>query len=114
MSFMSYNPDAQDDIDAIGETEDRTHKFIVITYALLVAMMSCVVNDLSIIFGFFGACAEAFNDFFLPSILLICALKYKRYDKPCLKTVVWIWFFIGICFCCLSNYYNLKKTGLIK
>jgi len=104
MSFMSYNPDAQDDIDAISETEDRTHKFITVTFALIVAITGCAVDDLSIIFGFFGACAEAFNDFFLPSILLICALKYKRYDKPCLRIVVGIWFCIGICFCCLSNY----------
>jgi hypothetical protein len=113
MSFMSCNAEAQGAIDAIAESDDGTHKFVTITYAGAIAVLACYLNDLSIIFGFFGACAEAFNDFFLPSILLFCALKYKRYNKPCLKTVVTIWFGIGCSFCALSNYYNFKKVGLI-
>jgi len=77
MSIMSYNPDDNDTIDAIGETEDKTHNFIVFIYGLSIAILACIVNDLSLIFGFFAAFAETFNDFFLPSILLICALRYK-------------------------------------
>ena len=78
MSFMSVDPNDSEAINAINETEDSVHNSIVLLYGTLVAVFACICNDLSIIFGFFAAFAETFNDFWAPSILFFCALNYKK------------------------------------
>ena len=62
-------------IDVTKETDDRTYNFIVITYALLISILSMFIEDLSIIFGVFATFSEIFTDFFFPVFILFYAYR---------------------------------------
>jgi len=114
-SYNSFNPVSEEEnFDVIRETDDYTHNLIVACFALSIGFFACICDDLSIIFGMFAAFAECFNDFLLPSLLVFCALRYKRIRNRCAQLVLIGWFLVGVTYFFVANYYNLKKMKIIE
>ena len=90
-------------------TTDRTHNIIVFAYAMSIALLSMVIEDLSLILGIYSSFCESFNDFFLPGALIYYTLRYKRYKYQGIKLIAIAWFCIGLVYWSIANYFNLKK-----
>jgi len=92
-------------------TDDKTHNIIVISYSVSVAFVAMLTNDLSLILGLYSSFCECFMDFFLPPVLVYCALKGLH--RPYVKTAVVGWAILGVIYWTTAQYYNLKKINAI-
>ena len=82
----------------------------------LICLTACVVNDLTLVFGFLSGIAECLITFILPSIFYYKALKMEGNNKSKVgpaawweKTLVALFFAFGVAYFFVSNYYNVVK-----
>lgn len=105
------NQNEEEEVDVMEITDDKTHNIIVISYSVSIAFVAMLTNDLSLILGLYSSFCECFMDFFLPPVLVYCALKGLH--KPCVKIGAVTWGILGVIYWTTAQYYNLKKMHAI-
>lgn len=93
---LSAAAEEEGEIDVTEITDDKTHMLIVVIYSVSISIIAMLTEDLSLILGIYSSFCECFMDFFLPAVLAYAALRYKKYNMPCLKMVTMGWFGIGL------------------
>ena len=97
---------------------DRVQVFISLVYLGVICATACIVNDVTLVFGFLSGISECLITFILPSIFYFTALKHERSQgyqkKPPTsnfgeKLAVGLFFLVGVAYFCLSNYFNIVK-----
>jgi len=84
-------------------------------YLLVICFTACIVDDLTLVFGFLSGIAECLITFILPSIFYCYAVnRTHRYNKNRRfrlrdKLAIAFFFTIGVAYFCVSNYYNVVK-----
>ena len=86
---------------------------------LAICLTACVVDDLTLVFGFLSGVAECLITFILPSVFWFISLKIeKEQSHPKTKTksvaiwekaVVGLFLAFGVAYFMVSNYYNVVK-----
>jgi hypothetical protein len=69
---------AKEEINVARDMDDFTYSTVVIMLATLVAIAACKCDDLTLIFGMFGAFCETWFDFIFPTILFFSALNHVK------------------------------------
>jgi hypothetical protein len=81
------------------------------------AAAACMIDDLTLVFGVISGVSECLIIFILPAIFYLKAdkiSKEKAFNKKkevkgasvFTKLCVWLFGFIGVCYFCMSNYFN--------
>jgi len=84
------------------------------------ACAAVVIDDLTLVFGVISGVSECLIIFILPAIFYLkadkitkekAAKKGKEYAGASVatKSGVYLFGFLGVCYFCMSNYFNFKK-----
>lgn len=92
------------------ECDDFSYNTVVVCYALLVAIAAIKCDDLTLIFGMFGALSETFLDFIFPCILFFTAIHHSKTFRTNMRIPVLLLGLAGVGYVILGNYLNYLKV----
>ena len=107
MSVSFFGP--TEEINVARDMDDFTYNTVIIILAVLVAIVSSKCDDLTLIFGMFGAFCETWFDFIFPAILFFSALNHVKSHKTNVRIPAILLGIAGVGQCFMANYCNYKK-----
>ena len=60
------------------DTDDFTYTIVVLLYTAGIAVLACVIDDLSFVFGIMAAFSETLLDNILPGTIFVLAVIHKK------------------------------------